>query len=94
MGTVRIKYTDKKSVFHYANMRKQDAMEKVFEHISVFGHEMALDPTQTHAEQFRAGFQPQPTLRQVDLSTVIAEWVENLGTDKEVVEALTIPTAP
>jgi len=94
MGTVRIRYQNKKSVFNYHGMRKQDAMEKVFEHIGVFGHEMALDPTQTHAEQFRAAITPQKELRKVDLSTVIAEWIENPGTDKEVVEALTIPTAP
>lgn len=87
MGTVRIRYTNKKSIFDYSGIRKADVLEKVAEHLALFGQE--LKPIVGEKQLLDgAGF----TSTEVPLSTVIAEWVENPGTPQETVESITLPT--
>lgn len=78
---LRIRTQGRKTVFEYRGVRKQDALEKIFEHIAAFGVEQHRDPND-----------PKSFLPEVSAPPITAEWVVNPGTENETVEALTIPT--
>ena len=92
MGTVRIRSTVKKSVYEYPGMRKEDAAEKILEHLSLFACDVMPDPkvADKNRKLDGTGFLVAP----LDFSTVIAEWVENPGDKDEKVEPLAVPKAP
>ena len=76
MGTVRIRYTNKISVFEYPGMRKEDAAEKVREHLAVFAYDVTPDSNTRKVKLEDSGKGIGFTPVAVDYSTVIAEWIE------------------
>lgn len=77
-GMLRIRYTDRKSVFEHRDQRREDADELIVAHLQRFGRETIF-------------VNNAPVKREVDPRTVIAEWVENEGTDKETVTRIPVP---
>ncbi len=81
-GTLRIRYANKESVFEHARINRRQADELIRGHLINFGLETVTDETGVEVR------------RAVDPATVIAEWVENARTDREIITVLPIPVVP
>ncbi len=91
MGTLRVRYVNKISVFEYDRLRREDAVEKMCEHVALFGYEMIADPQAPKKTLDGGGFFAPV---EVPIAETIFEWIENPGAKNETIETLAFPTAP
>jgi hypothetical protein len=77
-GMLRIRYKDRKTVFEYRDMTREDAEEQVVGHAQRFCIETVT-------------IDKKPVRREIDQSTLIAEWVEHEGESNEKVTRLRTP---
>lgn len=91
MGTVRISYNNKKSVFEYGGVRRPDADNVVLSHLTRCRYE-----TVTKLGEAAQLGSVREVQQEVDLSTVVATWTD--AAEGAIAETLTVPiklsTAP
>jgi hypothetical protein len=77
---LRIRYEGRKTVFEYRGIPKSAVDEQIAGHINAFG-----------IETVHEGPKKVPVRRPIDQTKLIAEWVENEGTEAETVTRLDVP---